>query len=484
MARRIKQAGAVIAVMLIAACALGNDKGEKPRDVLHDGSRISPQLLAAGADPWIMKRGNFYYSVESLGDSVALRRSAALSSIAAAERQIIHLKTGDTAHKVGDFWAPELHYLDGSWHIYVAGKRSGDDIHRMYVLSNPADNPSLGHWKFEELGGMDDKFAIDGTVVENNTGRYFVWSGWEGYTNVQQNLYIAHMVSPTQVKSEKILISRPEFSWETVGSPKVNEGPTAITVGKTVNLAYSASGSWTDSYCIGVLTAPVDADLAAPGSWAKQSEPVLASGNGVVAPGHNSFVSTQDGNVYMIYHAARYSGSGWDRAVRYQKVSFDSAGVLQAAEPVSGAALAPIPMGDPPRVRMVASDVVQKSKKLVITKDSKALGGQALAGFEHFDDTAVWNIDIPHHGTYAIFVWARPTDLVKEAKASQDLALIRVTVNGEQTDRDIELPQSQDYQPAVLTLQLRAGQQRIGVSADAPLSPLLISAIELTPSRS
>lgn len=470
-----------MAVMLMTACAAGGQGGQPgalPLNALHDGARIPAQLAAAGADPWIMKHGDYYYSVAAAGDDVTLQRAKALSTIAAGQKQVIYSAQGSGTDKVGDFWAPELHYLDGVWYIYVAGERGGDDIHQMYVLSNESADPFTGRWAFVPLAGMDDKFAIDGTVVENETGRYFVWSGWEGYQNVQQNLYIAHLLSPTQVAAEKVLLSRPEFAWETVGDPLVNEGPAAITVGQTVNVAYSASGSWTDSYCLGLLTAAVDADLTKPDSWTKSPQPVLESGQGVIAPGHNSFVTTPGGSTYMIYHSARYPGSGWERAVRYQQVTFTQNGVLQATEPVAGSALAAIPAGDPPRIRALASDAARHSERVQLAPDSRAVGGKALAGFSDFADTAEWDLSVPAGGTYAVYVWVRPAEIVA---GTQELALVRVAVNGQEADQDFELPQAQDYQPAVLTFTLPAGVQHVSVSADAPLSPLLISAIEIVP---
>ena len=43
---------------------------------------------------------------------------------------------------------------------------------------------------------------------------YFIWSGWEGDTNVRQNLYIARMSNPWTIDSNRVEIARPTHSWK------------------------------------------------------------------------------------------------------------------------------------------------------------------------------------------------------------------------------------------------------------------------------
>lgn len=69
---------------------------------------------------------------------------------------------------------------------------------------------------------------------------------------------------------------------------------------------YSASGSWTPYYCVGLLTADANANLLDPASWKKHPTPVFQQEpeNEVFGPGGSSFVSSPDGKeCYMLYHA-------------------------------------------------------------------------------------------------------------------------------------------------------------------------------------
>ncbi|NHM30991.1 family 43 glycosylhydrolase [Neobacillus terrae] len=65
------------------------------------------------------------------------------------------------------------------------------------VEEAPGPDPFSGTWRFKgKISDSTDRWAIDGTVLELEGTKYFIWSGWEGNTNVKQNLYIARMSNP------------------------------------------------------------------------------------------------------------------------------------------------------------------------------------------------------------------------------------------------------------------------------------------------
>lgn len=130
---------------------------------------------------------------------------------------------------------------------------------RMYVLQSKGLD-LFGEYAFPagtqegKMADASDKWAIDGTVLDYRGERYFIWSGWEGEVNDQQRLYIARMASPWQLAVPRVEISRPELAWERIGTPQVNEAPQVLlSPGGRLFLTYSASGSWTDDYCLGLL---------------------------------------------------------------------------------------------------------------------------------------------------------------------------------------------------------------------------------------
>ena len=178
-----------------------------------------------------------------------------------------------------------------------------------------------------QITDPSNKWAIDGTVMELNGELYFLWSGWEGDKDGRQNLYIAHMSDPCTIDSERVMISTPEHNWETVEWPDVNEGPTVLQHGGKTFVVYSASGSWGDYYCLGMLTLTGENPMD-PASWTKESRPVFTRRTDVCyGPGHCSFSTAVDGSVWMIYHGNQVSDTGWDgRSVWIAPVTFDEDG--------------------------------------------------------------------------------------------------------------------------------------------------------------
>lgn len=463
---KMKRIGVIFvmsAVILLNACKTM----EKPNYV----DEITAIIDQEGADPWVCQYDGSYYYTKTTGNSIVLYRSGCLSDLAAGEMETVF----EADNELDSFWAPELHCLDGRWYIYFAACTYDSDIHRMYVLSSSSEDPLHGEWECGEVRGMDDKFAIDGTVLRTEKGDYFIWSGWKGYENVRQDLYIAKMVSPTEVKQEKIMISKPEYEWEKHGEPLVNEGPQVIVKNGMVNLVYSASGSWTNDYCLGIMTAPVDGELCSPDVWEKQQEPVFASGNQVFGPGHCSFVSDlEEKEVYMVYHSARWDGAGWNRSVRMQTVTFDSTGILQKSEPLPANEPVPIPQGEPSRIRGTA-EVFSMSEGVEIVQDEDSVSGTALAGFQERSQTAEWSVNVAEDGLYTIFIYAK----LQEIMTDDDMVYVYADINGDVSEH--LLYPSAYYQPVAFRREMKKGKNKITVSFETLGGTVNIDRIDLMP---
>ena len=112
------------------------------------------------------------------------------------------------------------------------------------------------------------------------------------------------------------------------------KGPAVLQHDGKTFLVYSASGSWTDDYCLGMLTLTGD-DPMNPDHWEKSDKPVFKKRPGVCyGPGHNSFCQAPDGSVWMIYHGNLVSGTGWDgRSIWIAPVIFDEEGYPEFSAP-------------------------------------------------------------------------------------------------------------------------------------------------------
>ncbi len=429
---------------------------------------ISPMIDQEGADPYVLKHGENYYYTKTTGNSVKLIRSSSLTGISAGEEHILY----EPLAELEELWAPEIFYLDDAWYVYFAAVVPGEEMHRMYVLVNENEDPFAGEWRCEPVKGMDDKFAIDGTVMELESGRYFIWSGWEGYENVQQNLYLAEMVSPTEVMEEKILISEPEYDWERQGDPLVNEGPEVIVRGNTINLVYSASGSWTDAYCLGLLTANIGDNVKLRESWVKKDTPILQSQNGVWGPGHNSFtVSPDETEDIIVYHAARWEGAGWSRSVRFGYVEFDEAGKIMDMEPASSEERIKIPSGGEKR-QIYSAETFSLSGGVELKENAESNSGTVAEGFLEFSETASFKIESEREEDVLLHVYVKP----KQFFDDKDMEGLQVEVNGEVYVKPIY--PSAYFQPVTICTRLQEGTNEIVLSSEMGGSVLVIDRVE------
>lgn len=289
------------------------------------------------ADPWLIRAGTkYYYCSASPDNSIVIKQSDDPTTILESEsKPIWNAPVNQNYSK--EIWAPELHYIAGRWYVYFAADDGDNANHRMYVLAGGTDkqNPLAEKFTFKgKVAAKTDRWAIDGTVMTLNDKLYFIWSGWEGNENVAQNIYIAKMSDPTTISGERVLISEPDQPWERHGEPYVNEGPEILKHGDTVSLVYSASGSWTDDYCLGLLALTGD-DPLSQSSWQKKTKPVFKKTDTVFGPGHASFITSPSNQAYIVYHAAAEQGSGWDRNIRMQPFEWSKSGRTDFGQPVA-----------------------------------------------------------------------------------------------------------------------------------------------------
>ena len=292
-------------------------------------------IVQAGADPWVIQHGGAYYFCQSLGRDVRIAKSSRIQDIGKGPWVTVWTPTPGTTTS-SEIWAPELHYLRGNWYVYVAADDGENAHHRMVVLKGSSQDPQAPFELVGKVAAPTDRWAIDGTVLVMPGERlYFIWSGWEGTENVAQNLYIAPMSDPLTISGERVQISRPEYDWELRGRPLINEGPEALRHGTNVFIIYSASGSWSDDYCLGQLSW-TGGDVLKPESWVKKKSAVFSRTAEVFGPGHCSFVKSPDETEdWIMFHSARKSGSGWNRQVSVQKFVWKPNGDPDFATPIA-----------------------------------------------------------------------------------------------------------------------------------------------------
>lgn len=275
---------------------------------------IQNPLVLHRADPYIYRHDDGYYyftATVPAYDRIEIRRARTLDGLRKAAPKTVWTKHPDGPMSYY-IWAPEIHYVEGKWYVYFAAdtKPVGKDSifdHRMYVIENAEENPLGGKWIEKGRIATDwESFSLDETTFTHNGVRYLVWAQRDHEIRGNSNLYIAKMKNPWTLAGRQVLLSKPEYDWETAGF-WVNEGPAVLKKNGRIFITYSASA--TDShYCMGMLWAHDDADLLDPASWHKSREPVFKTNAsaGIYGPGHNSFTVGTDGMDILVFHARNF----------------------------------------------------------------------------------------------------------------------------------------------------------------------------------
>ena len=158
-----------------------------------------------GADPWVVRHDEVYYSCNTgPGGCIEIWKSDSL--IERGESAVVWFPPRGGWNRA-EVWAPELHYVRGAWYIYYAASNGRNANHRMGVLRSLGED---AQGPYESLGQMytgddidvctENRWAIDGTILELNQQLYFIWSGWEDHRDIQ-HLYIAKMSDPATICS-------------------------------------------------------------------------------------------------------------------------------------------------------------------------------------------------------------------------------------------------------------------------------------------
>lgn len=274
-------------------------------------------LIEERADPFVTDGGDGYFyftasypaygNVNKGYDRIILRRSSTVAGLASAEEKTVW-KAHDSGIMAKHIWAPEMHKIGGKWYIFFAAGSSSDVwAIRPYVLQCDGD-PYTGSWK--ECGQMQassgdtdsfTSFSLDMTYFENNGKHYVIWAEIKG----DSSLFMAEISpdEPWKLISKPILLTKPEYDWELVNH-RVNEGAAVLKTCGKVYVFFSASGTGSE-YCVGRMEASADANLMDIKSWTKLKSPVLSSADvpGESGPGHNSFVTDEQGRLLIVYHA-------------------------------------------------------------------------------------------------------------------------------------------------------------------------------------
>ncbi|KAG8782236.1 hypothetical protein FRC12_021060 [Ceratobasidium sp. 428] len=284
-----------------------------------------------GPDPFMVYSNGYYYLMTTTGGDLQIRRATTIGGLKTASQKVVWKDT--TADRCCNVWAPEIHNMDGVWYIYYTAGPAGSttDNQRMHAVKGSSSDIWASTWSYAGrlVVPNRDTWGIDGTVMTLSSGKYWVYSSYDGD---QQCLWIAKMNGPLSLQNG-YKISAPTNSWEQIAW-KVNEGPAPITHNGRTWIVYSASGCGGSGYSLATLEL-VGSDPLQMSSWKKSNGPVFTAANGSWGPGHNGFFTSPSGAPWMVYHASPTSNVLCDdsRRTMVQPIGYNSDGSLNLGQP-------------------------------------------------------------------------------------------------------------------------------------------------------
>lgn len=277
-------------------------------------------------DPWMVPANGKFYLTFTLGNRIEIWTSQNMEDFHNCQKSLIWQPQHGSKWSA-DIWAPELHFINDTWYIYFCGAHpeQGNPSHRTLVLRSSSPDPLVASaWTFlGPLRGLpEDQWSIDATVFSLGPNElYCCYSGWPlgDHSDTQQDLFLVKLASPeVAIPDSLVCISRASLPWERPenGRRGVNEGPTWVSLPGFKGIVYSANGSWTCDYQLGLLQY-LGGDPLDEKSWKKREAPLLVcdpAHGPPFGPGHASFIHSphNDGSIYCIYHGTERPDEGWN----------------------------------------------------------------------------------------------------------------------------------------------------------------------------
>ena len=407
-------------VALLGVSALSAGCGKKSEGIPMNDSFYNPIRLEQNmGDPWMYYHDGYYYYMQSSGTQIKVTKSAWMTQVVEniEDENVTKVIFRQKSINVVEIWAPEIFFFDGHWYVYFTATTDSTDTlekdanRRIYGMKSKTDN-AMGEWETAvKIDLPADCRAIDATFMDYDGKQYIIWSGWPSETNsdYKQNLYITELETgnPLKAKSlnadQRVLISQPTYGWETKGAVQ-NEGPAVcFSPEGTPFVLFSGSYSGGDGYCIGYLE--LTGDPMKTESWIKNKEPLMQTDmkySEVIAPGHCSVVKSPDQTeTWICYHAAKYSGAGWDRMARLQKMDWvDGKPSVEQISKFNEAV--PLPSGEEVNRVKYEAESAELKDCTVIDSEGYASGDRAVSVMDGGNLT--FNVSVPKNGQYLLYV--------------------------------------------------------------------------------
>ncbi|WP_334104980.1 family 43 glycosylhydrolase [Muricomes intestini] len=304
------------------------------------------------SDPYILYHQNQYYMILLdliRGTGVVACKSDTIEGLKGARRVEILFDQKSSTSACGNWWAPELHIIEGIPYIFTTSGTTSWNTTKSCIYKCEGEIMNPGDWKGPYLvvkpdgtSLRPDGVSLDMTYFNVKETHYVMWSDrkWadankELEPKVQDSADICiacvNPEKPWELVTMPVCIRKPIYGWERYET-KVDEGPFLLRHGDDlfVTIACSSTGL-ADLYCVGILHSTVNSNLLSPEGWDWVSYPVLTKESipGEYGPGHNCFVKDiENDDDIFVYHAVPHDkcGKSLGRYMGIRRVHWGSSG--------------------------------------------------------------------------------------------------------------------------------------------------------------
>ncbi|MBB5219129.1 GH43 family beta-xylosidase [Treponema rectale] len=181
---------ALLSVYMLTACVSCNEEAETAVPAFANPiySLVSGygSTRVGEADPWVYKHSDgYYYYTASYGssfDRIQLKRAKTIdlldSGDSAEVTTIVTPKSGNFAKVASYLWAPEIHYIDGTWYLFFTGVcyDSTDAAYstsvwavKNYVAKCSSSDPMTGEWTLAGRVRAVKGSTFDASALEDSS---------------------------------------------------------------------------------------------------------------------------------------------------------------------------------------------------------------------------------------------------------------------------------------------------------------------------
>lgn len=210
------------------------------------------------------------------------------------------------------YWAPEVTYHDGRFHMYYSVGNEETMTVRVAVAERPAG-------PFVDAGRAltSEQFAIDPHVFVDDDGAWYMFYAVDflEHSHIGTGTVVDRMLDPLTLEGAPRPVARARYDWQVYDPARVEkggvrwhtvEGPFVLKR-KGVYYEMFSGGNWQrESYGVAYATSE---HLLAPDEWLQRIDgvalpPILRTvPEKVVGPGHNSVVrGPNNRELYCVYH--------------------------------------------------------------------------------------------------------------------------------------------------------------------------------------